>query len=462
MSLNKAQLKYKPVLQPVLHKIRGPVNLSRETMEERRGKVLKRMAEENLDFLVIYADREHGDNFQYLTGFSPRFEEALLILNRKGEAYLLLGNESLRMAQYSRIKAEAVHVPYFSLPNQPMDKERDLKEVFSEMGMKAASKVGVAGWKMFTSGIRENAKLLEVPFFIAEAIQAVTEHVINATGLFIHPKTGIRIYKNANEIAHYEFGAALASQCVMRLLNRIETGFTEMELAGELSAWGQPQNVQAICATGERFTDGIVAPRMKKIGLGDRFTTTMGLPGGLTCRAGYIGASSSDLPGEERDYIEQVVKPYVWAMAQWYTSIGIGVRAAELYNRIEEAAPKAKYGWHLNPGHYTASEEWLSSPVTPDSPVILEDGMMLQMDIIFKVPGYGGVNAEDGIALAGDHTRELIEREYPEVWNRIAARRKYMEEVIGIPLKKEVLPMSDIQAYVRPLLLNKEMGMTFL
>ena len=35
------------------------------------------MQEENFDILVIYADLEHGSNFEYLCGFLPRFEEAL-------------------------------------------------------------------------------------------------------------------------------------------------------------------------------------------------------------------------------------------------------------------------------------------------------------------------------------------------------------------------------------------------
>ena len=32
------------------------------------------------DAIIVYADREHCANLSYLTGFDPRFEEALLIL----------------------------------------------------------------------------------------------------------------------------------------------------------------------------------------------------------------------------------------------------------------------------------------------------------------------------------------------------------------------------------------------
>ena len=69
-----------------------PVNLTEKTMEEHRRKVLTKMEEARLDALVLYADREHGSNFAYLTGFEPRFEEAALVLHRKGESFLLLGS----------------------------------------------------------------------------------------------------------------------------------------------------------------------------------------------------------------------------------------------------------------------------------------------------------------------------------------------------------------------------------
>ena len=60
-----------------------PVDLTEETMEEHFRKVMEKMREQDLDALVIYGDREHGANFAYLTGFEPRFEEALLILHRE-------------------------------------------------------------------------------------------------------------------------------------------------------------------------------------------------------------------------------------------------------------------------------------------------------------------------------------------------------------------------------------------
>ena len=60
-----------------------PVMLTDETMAQRCSKVLERMEAAALDTLVVYADLEHGNNFEYLTGFLPRFEEALLVLHQE-------------------------------------------------------------------------------------------------------------------------------------------------------------------------------------------------------------------------------------------------------------------------------------------------------------------------------------------------------------------------------------------
>src|SRR6202044_3661496 len=48
-----------------------------------------------LDALVVYADREHFANLSFLTGFDPRFEEALLVLVPGRGPVLLAGNEGM-------------------------------------------------------------------------------------------------------------------------------------------------------------------------------------------------------------------------------------------------------------------------------------------------------------------------------------------------------------------------------
>lgn len=80
------------------------------------------------------------------------------------------------------------------------------------------------------------------------------------------------------------------------------------------------------------------------------------------------------------------------------------------------------------------------------------------MDLILKVPGYGGCNAEDGVVIMDSSLQEQMQHEYPQVWRRLSSRKKYMNNVLGICLKEDVFPMSDLCGYVRPYLLNKSVN----
>lgn len=243
-----------------------PVLLSDQTMEERYQKVIAEMKERKLDYLVIYADKEHSGNFEYLTGFIPRFEEALLILKQDLKVYYLLGNENLKMRQYTRLPGHVIHVPSFSLPNQSMESEIALDSIFERQGLNQANRIGLVGWKLFT-GIEAKEGPFDIPYYIVEALKRSARpdaNLVNANDLFIGPGKGVRITNNANEIAHYEYGANLSSNCILNALNAIEVDKAEIEIGKYLTADGQVNTVVPIAATGERFQQANLYPTAKK------------------------------------------------------------------------------------------------------------------------------------------------------------------------------------------------------
>ena len=71
-----------------------------ELYAARTERARARAAERGYDSLVVYADREHSANLSHLTGFDPRFEEAVLILAvaRDEDPLLLVGNECQGLA----------------------------------------------------------------------------------------------------------------------------------------------------------------------------------------------------------------------------------------------------------------------------------------------------------------------------------------------------------------------------
>ena len=399
------------VPQPPLWYDVPSVTLNDDTLQLRKSRVLANMRQSGVDTLIVYADKEHGGNFEYLTGFIPRFEEALLVLHRDGEAALVLGNENLKLAGYARLENRVIHAPWFSLPNQPMDTRKTLAQLLQEAGVAAEKSIGLAGWKLFTGAADNRSQMFDLPAFIVDALRQAAgpqAKLSNATGIFIDPAEGARITNNANELAHYEYGANLASTAILTALNAIAPGKTEKQIGALLAAEGQPNSVVMIAATGDRFANAGLYPGDKVIQRGDKFSLTTSFKGG------------------------------------------------DMYALIEQVLPKAEYHWHLNPGHLVADEEWLCSPIGPHSAACLQSGMILQIDIIPSRSGYGGASIEDTVALADGPLRQALAQRYPQLWQRIVARRLYIGEQLGIVLPEEVLPFSSTVGYLRPWLLSPE------
>lgn len=438
-----------------------PVMLTDETMEYRYRKVMKRMEEENFDVLAVYGDLEHGNNFEYLTGFLPRFEEALLIMHKDGSNYMIMGNENLNKVSSSRIKATPIHAPHFSLPNQPMDGGKDITAILSEAKIYQGMRIGIVGWKQFTSPVEDNRSLFDVPYYLIDAIKRLAGPdgcIENAASLFIG-ENGARRTNNVNELEHYEFGASLAGDCILAAMDQLDEGVKETELGDTLNALGQKNSVVTIAAAGKRFVKANLYPTENTVKAGDTISLTVGYKGGLSSRCGYAVKDSSQLPKPVRDYVDTVVSPYFHAYALWLEQIHCKMTGGELYNLIEEVMPKAEYHWSLCPGHLTADEEWLASPVYNGSQELLVSGMLFQIDMIPSVEGYGGTNAESTIALADESLQKQIQAQSPALWNRIAARRAYIQKELGIKLNPHVLPMTSTVAYLRPFLFEKEKAM---
>lgn len=452
---------YKQVKKPALDCSNVPVLLSDETMQERYDKILSRMHAEKMDTLVVYADLEHGSNFEYLTGFLPRFEEALLVIHSDKRNFMIMGNENLNKVPSARLQAAALHAPYLSLPNQPMSGEKSFREILEEAQIREGSRIGIAGWKHFTSKQEDNTQFFDTPSFIVDTIKAIAGtggKVWNAAHLFIGNK-GARCINNVNEIEHYEYGAALASDSMLKAMEELDVGVSEMHLGSILNAQGQRNSVVTIAATGRRFVKANLYPTDNTVKPGDPISLTVAYKGGLSSRAGYAVSSPSQLPESVQDYIDVVVKPYYHAYVTWLEQVHCGMKGDELYQLIESVLPKDTYHWSLCPGHLAADEEWMSSPVYDGSEEVLESGMLFQIDIIPSMKGYAGTSAESTVLLADEDLQKQIQEKAPKMWQRIQNRKNYLEQELNIKLNPEILPMCSTVAYLRPLFLNKEMAM---
>ncbi len=119
------------------------------------------------------------------------------------------------------------------------------------------------------------------------------------------------------------------------------------------------------------------------------------------------------------------------------------------------------FGIGLNPGHLIHLDEWVHSPVKRDSTQKFASGMAIQCDIIPATgTDYFMSNIEDGIALADEDLRHAMQAQYPESWARITARRSFMARSLGISLKPEILPFSNIAGWLPPFWMSPQLAMT--
>ncbi len=425
----------------------------------RLERLRERAEARSYDRIVLYADREHSANLAWLTGFDPRFEEAILVLGPTGEPAILVGNECHGMAGAAPLAMRPVLFQDLSLPNQPRDRSRPLAAILGDEGIRAGSRVGVVGWKTYA-----DRAMIDAPAFLIDELRRITGPggaVDNAGDLLIDAADGLRVVNEVEQLAYLEWAACQTSDGVRRLLAGLRPGMTEQEAVRLLRWNGTPLSCHLMLTAGPRASLGLLSPGDRPIERRDRFTTAFGIWGALNCRAGFVVEDASELPAGIRDYVDRLVGPYFEAVAAWYAALHVGQTGGTLQAIVDHHLGDPFFGVSLNPGHQIGLDEWVASPVGLGSKIELRSGMALQVDIIPATgTDYFTTNIEDGVALADGSLRAALATAYPDAWRRIQARRRFMAEGLGIDLHPDVLPFSNLAAFLPPFLLRPDRAMT--
>lgn len=430
------------------------------TYQARVAATLARARQAGLDALIVYGDREHSANIAWLTGYDPRFEEALLILVAGRQPQLLVGNEGWAYATASPGSFERVLFQSFSLLGQPRGSSLPLPRILADAGIAAGQRIGTAGWKYFDASDGLSAAALEIPTYIAEAIRGISADVTNANHLFMAADGGLRTLNDADQLAVFEYAATSTSRAVANLLHNLAPGLSERACARLLGYDGIPLSAHLMLSSGPRATLGLPSPSARVIAQGEPFTVAYGVWGALNARAGFLVHGPDELAPAIRDYVPKLVEPYFSAIVAWYETLAIGVTGDALFQAIQQRIGDPFFGVGLNPGHLIHLDEWLHSPIYQGSQITLKSGMALQVDVIPATHSpWFTTNIEDGIALADAGLRAEIAARHPEAWARIQARRTFMGDVLGIRLAPEVLPFSSIPAWLPPYLLSPHLAM---
>ena len=429
------------------------------TLFEMRGRLAafrSVMAKRGYDVAVVYGDREHAANFHWLTGFDPRFEEAVLIVTPR-DALLLAGNECLPYTGISPLVTAgdiaSGHCASLSLPSQPRDGRR-LGDWLTG-AVPAGCSVGAIGWKWFEAGeVDDPATALDIPAFLADPLRRIAGRVENATDLMMHPGYGLRARVDTAEIARLEFANHMAATALRRMVFSFREGMTDFEAYQAAGVGGLPMGCHSTFATGSRAAQGLSGPTGEVLRLGQQIGFNICHWGSNICRAGWLARTAADLPVNARGYLDGFAGPYVAALSQWFSLMRPGVSGGEVWAAMRAALPFETFGVYLNPGHLIGLDEWMSSPIYEGSTEPLASGMAMQCDVIPGHPVWGSTRMEDGYVIADAALRADLAAKYPAVAARCAQRAEFMKTVIGLDVPDTLLPLADTCGIVAPYLLD--------
>ncbi|HEX3347935.1 MAG TPA: hypothetical protein VHS58_07540, partial [Acetobacteraceae bacterium] len=277
----------------------------RDTYLARVAEAMRRAAASGLQALVVYGDREHAANIAYLTGYDPRFEEALLVALPGRRPTLFVGNEGWGYAELAAGDFDRVLCQTFSLLGQPRDRQRSIRDLLRDAGLSAGMSIGAVGWKSFgPSDPGATADWLELPSFIADALREIaggSGRVVNANDLFMNPADGLRAVNDVDQLARFEFAATFGSEALRRVLFGIRPGMTEVEAARLLQTNGLPLAAHTMLSSGPRAAFGLPSPSLRRLERGDPVTMAYAPQGALNARAGFLVTDATELPEGVRD-----------------------------------------------------------------------------------------------------------------------------------------------------------------
>src|SRR4051794_19349876 len=294
---------YGPVPEP-------PPGVCTKTYIDRIRTFTEAFARAGFTHAAVYADREHFANVAWLTGFDPRFEEALLVVRPGVKPLLLTGNECMGYLPVSPLHPEEWRVERwqdFSLPDQPRTDSRPLAEVLADEGIGADSRVAVVGWKWYGDDRR-----FDVPCYLGDALRAAAGDVRDFTRDLVE----VRTWASPEDLAQFEWTGMLASEAMKRVLASVAEGASDFEMLEAARYNGVPLSIHMTLKTGGNRIS-LASARGERARLGDRWSCGIGYRGANCCRCGWVAGSAAQVP----DGVEHFALRYFEAMAAWFGAL---------------------------------------------------------------------------------------------------------------------------------------------
>src|SRR4029077_20499057 len=199
---------------------------------EFEARIAALLAAVDVDQVVVYGDREHLASLVFLCNLDPRFEEVLLVLGR-GRRALIVGKEDIGYVPIVPIELDVILCPTLSLMGIDRSGGPTVEQALREAGLSAGDRIGVVGWKTLSAEETSGTFApIFAPAFVVDTLREIAgnpELVVDVTAALTNPRSGLRSFCSADQIAVFEWGAARCSAYVMELLRAARPGVRERE-----------------------------------------------------------------------------------------------------------------------------------------------------------------------------------------------------------------------------------------
>lgn len=215
----------------------------------------------------------------------------------------------------------------------------------------------------------------------------------------------IRQIKEDGEIELHEKAAEIADQGFSYLIDTVESGMTEREVALDLEFFMRENGAEdvsfpPIVASGEKSALPHAKPGYEKINRGELLLVDMGARYSGYCsdmtRTVYFG----DPPPKVREVYEVVLE----AQKTGLENLGPGVNGNEVHGKASQVIEEAGYGdeFRHGLGHGVGLEVHEGPRLSETSEATLEPGMVVTVEPGIYLPGWGGIRIEDMVRITED------------------------------------------------------------
>lgn len=373
----------------------------------RWNKVQAMMAEQDLDFLVAYADDRATfgpAHARWLANFPVHFEPVCVLMPKRGAPIMLVGPESdqyaLLVGQISDVRV----LQEFTHPDEdyPYSRIQSLLDIIADTGWEVPSiqRVGLGGRSLIAADL-------------LAAFQAALPNVnwVDAD----NDLCDLRAQKSPAEIEVIRYTYQIAEAGFQAAVDAIEVGVTEREVAAEIEAamrraGAEGTGIDTIVASGPNTRPILARSTFRSIQRDDLVLLTI-----APRYEGYHAAIGRVVlvgnPGQE---IKSALDVAIQAQRACFKALrpGIEGRKIEAIGR-QIAAGRDLERYFLYSGVHSVGVIEFEPPIFgPSSAAVLKENMVISIDIpMFNTP-WGGLRIEDGYLITANGAEPLHHTPY--------------------------------------------------